>query len=499
MTIPRQEALLVIGLLFLAGFAFTVSRLARARKHGLSIRLQVFLVLAVTTLLLTSVFGVIVVDRFEARAVLFAHSAALDDAKVASAIVSRSMEVLGLSLQAGAESLEATRILYDFRNWGNDTRVQLVDPSGMVLFDSLEATGHGLTLADRPEVKAALSGEIDPVARAIDANRVAAATPISVNGRVVGAARVTKSTLSMKDILSDTAPKVALLGLILAGAAALSGIVIGKSLALPIERLTLAAQTIARGERQASLPTPRGREVRALTSAFESMRTELEERHAVETLAADIFHELKNPVASIQAAAEVLVDAVRDDPETAVQFAGRISQSAARLDALTQNMLSLARLEARGIGEKKGAVVLGDVAHKAMVSSGDDATRREVGIALSAGDHATVAGDAAWLQRAMENLLSNAIAYSPPGATVSVEIEDHGDCAEVLVADSGPGIDSTIAGRVFDRFMTTRQGDGGTGLGLAIVRAVAEAHGGSAEIRSTGNTGTTMAMIVPRK
>ena len=206
MTIPRQEALLLAGLLLLAGMTIALVLLLRARRHGISLRMQVFLALGATTLLLTGTFAWIVIDRFEARTVVFAHRAALDDARVVSELTARSMDTLGLSLDQGSWLLEESRVLYGFTSTLEDTRVQLLDRQGRVLFDSLDPTGRAASLLDRPEVRTALSGEADEVARAVGEDQVAAATPIIVGGEVVGVARVVKSTFSMRDVLSATTP-----------------------------------------------------------------------------------------------------------------------------------------------------------------------------------------------------------------------------------------------------------------------------------------------------
>ncbi|MCP4675113.1 MAG: hypothetical protein GY854_06330, partial [Deltaproteobacteria bacterium] len=95
--IPRQEAMLILGILFLVGILLTIARLLRARKHGLSIRLQVFVVLASTTFLLFGVFATIVVERFHARVVLFTHRAAADDAQVVGTLATKMLESLDLS------------------------------------------------------------------------------------------------------------------------------------------------------------------------------------------------------------------------------------------------------------------------------------------------------------------------------------------------------------------------------------------------------------------
>lgn len=497
--IPRQEALLLVGLLLLAGLAATVVRLLRARKHGVSIRMQVFLVLAATTLLLTVVFAAIVVDRFTARTVTFAHRAALENAELLARLTTRMMAAGDRSFEDSVSMLRASPVLAGFSDGPTETRIQLLGRDGRVLFDSRGPAADTAALSGRPEVGAALAGRTDRVARTLAGNRVAAAAPIALGGRVVGVARVTKSSVAMRDVLADTAPKVALLALILGGAAALSGIAIGRALGRPIERLTRAAERVAAGERQAALPAPSGREVRALTAAFEAMRRELESRDAILSFATDLSHELKNPVASIRAAAEVLEDAALHDAHAAATFARRIGQSAERLDLLIRDLLSLARLEARGIAEAGARLDLRQVAEGAIAELEDKAAARGIRVCPPAAAPMSLLGDAVWLRRAVGNLIANAIEHSPPDGLVTVTLQPAGRRVELLVADRGPGIDAGIAGRVFERFTSTRHGDGGSGLGLAIVRAVAEAHGGRAEIRATGPDGTTLAMILPRR
>jgi len=297
--------------------------------------------------------------------------------------------------------------------------------------------------------------------------------------------------------MSDVAPKVALLALMFAVASAALAVLIGGAVAAPIERLTRAAERVAAGERQAPLPEPRGREVRALTHALESMRKELEERHALETFVADVSHELKNPVAAIRASAEVLTEGAADEPETARRFALRIRESADKLQQLTQDLLSLARLEARGIEPKDEPVDLCAIAREVVEAQSPTAAARRVRVELRASGPSRVRGDPLWLRRALDNLVGNAVQHSPQGERVELEISGGAECV-AEVRDHGPGVDPAIRQRLFERFATTRHGDGGTGLGLAIVRAVAELHGGRAELRETGPRGSVFALSLPR-
>ncbi len=409
----RQELLLALALLFLLGVGALSARLLEARRTGLSLRLQVFMPLAATTLIL--------------RPVLLA-----------------------------------------FTRSASDTDVAVLDASGKVLLEAGEANA-GVA-------------------------RISAEAPIATGGRV----RVRKATFGMVQLMSDVAPKVALLAFIFALASAALAIVIGGAVAGPIERLTRAAERVAEGERQAPLPEPRGREVRALTHALEQMRRELEERHALENFVADLSHELKNPVAAIRASAEVLTEGAADDPQTARRFALRIRESADKLQQLTQDLLSLARLEARGI-ESPEAVDLAMLAREAVDAQQEAAAARHVRLELLRPEAAApVRGDRVWLRRALENLLGNAVQHSPDGAQVLVQIAADAHGVTATVRDQGAGVDPVIRGRLFERFSTTRHGEGGTGLGLAIVRAVAELHGGRAQLRESGPTGSVFALSLPK-
>jgi two-component system sensor histidine kinase CreC len=452
----RQELLLALAILFLLGAFGLSARLLEARRTGLSLRLQVFIPLAATTLVLSAMFAVIVIDRFTARASLFAMRAAEDEARVVAELASR----------VPRESLRP--VLQAFTQSASDTDVAVLDASGAVVMES---------------------GAADP-----GVARISAEAPIAGGGRV----RVRKATFGMVQLMSDVAPKVALLAFIFALASAALAIVIGGAVAGPIEQLTRAAERVAEGERQARLPEPRGKEVRALTRALEQMRRELEERHALENFVADLSHELKNPVAAIRASAEVLTEGAADDPQTARRFALRIRESADKLQQLTQDLLSLARLEARGI-EAPQAVDLCVIAREAVDAQATLAAARNVRLELLRPDGAAlVRGDRTWLRRALENLLGNAVQHSPEGAKVLMQIAAEAQAVVASVRDSGAGVDPAIREKLFERFTTTRHGEGGTGLGLAIVRAVAELHGGRAELRESSPQGSLFALSLPR-
>ncbi len=155
------------------------------------------------------------------------------------------------------------------------------------------------------------------------------------------------------------------MSLVLGITAALAANQSGRAIARPIEALTDFAVHVSEGERRAVPPPVHGREVQRLSRAIDSMRRQIEGRPFVETFAADLSHELKNPVAAIRASAEVLADGALDEPEEAARFVGRIQEATTRIDALLGDLLSLARIEARGV-EEATELDLSDVAGAAV-------------------------------------------------------------------------------------------------------------------------------------
>jgi signal transduction histidine kinase len=196
-------------------------------------------------------------------------------------------------------------------------------------------------------------------------------------------------------------------------------------------------------------------------------------------------------VAAIRASAEVLEESALDEPAEARRFVGRIREATARIERLLGELLSLARIEARG-AETFEPVDLGKVAERTLEALGDTRSR----VALSTGGGAFARGDESWLGRALANLVDNALTHSEPGSKVSVDVLRDGALVRVSVKSAG-SVPAAIRSRLFRRFVTGRSDKGGTGLGLAIVRAVAEAHGGRAELVSAGPPDVEFRLSLP--
>ena len=426
--------------------AIFVSRLVRARTRGMSIRMQIFIALGGVIGAFALGLGLLVIDRVEARARFLAEGSARAEAAAFAALVAMEIESRGVPL-ADVRSVDAG---------GPDLALNLalLDPEGRVVHGGGPSPGEPGT--------------------------VFVTAPIVVRGAEVGSVRVVKPTIVVEQMVADFAPSILVLSTVLGAAAAVSSFLIGRAIAAPIESLTEFAVRVSEGERRAPPPPAHGREVQHLMRSIDSMRRELEGRPFVETFAADLSHELKNPVAAIRASAEVLEGGALDDREEAGRFVGRIQEATARIEALLGELLSLAKIEARGV-EGMELVDLSAVAEAAADRARERGSQVEVAVPGSA----DVRGDPLWLGRALDNLLDNARTHGDPAAPVRIELSRAEGQVWLSVRSRGE-IKRHVAGRLFRRFVTTRADKGGTGLGLAIVRAIAEAHSGSAECTDRG-------------
>ncbi|MCB9579539.1 MAG: two-component sensor histidine kinase [Polyangiaceae bacterium] len=447
-----------IGLILFA--AFVVSRLLESRTRGMSVRMQVFLALALIVGAFAFGLGLMVIDRIEARAVRLATQAATDEAASISGMLEGEMDRTGMGIRDIADRLEQER------ERGADLRLELLDSGGHVIFPAGQKSARG-----------------EPGTVTVDA-------PVSVRGKAVGAVRVVKPTLVMRRLLADFAPTVLVISLVLGAVAAIAAALIGRSIARPIEALSAFAERVSSGERTAAPPAAFGREVMRLSRSIDSMRRQLEGRPFVEAFAADLSHELKNPVAAIRASAEVLEESALDEPEEARRFVARIRESTERIERLLGDLLSLARIEARGV-ETFDPVNMGELVRTILEGLGEDAKR----VRVEADGDARVRGDASWLSRGVLNLVDNALVHSEPGPVV-VRVA-RADAGVVIEVESSGSVPKHVRKNLFRRFVTTRPDKGGSGLGLAIVRAVTESHGGRAELASPGPPSVVFRLTLP--
>jgi two-component system phosphate regulon sensor histidine kinase PhoR len=218
---------------------------------------------------------------------------------------------------------------------------------------------------------------------------------------------------------------------------------------------------------------------------------------------ANVTHELRTPITSIQAAAETLTEGECAEEE-AERFLAIIARQTRRLNAIIDDLLQLSRIEAEADG---GRISLEEhpldlVLTGAVQACAARAAERQISIELHCDPSLRARIDAALIENAVVNLIDNAIKYSDERTRVRVSASEGGDAVVIEVVDRGWGIDPRHHDRIFERFYVVDRGRsrsvGGTGLGLAIVRHIVLAHGGRVELESAPGEGSTFRLVLPR-
>jgi signal transduction histidine kinase len=305
----------------------------------------------------------------------------------------------------------------------------------------------------------------------------------------------------------------------------LLAVLIIASVTRPLRRLTGAVATLSqRGLAEglavapdSPLPPPTRDEFGQLTSAFEMLldicrrqwnalrRTDHFRREGVSNLS----HDLRSPLTATVACLETLDgrwadDAARADDRRLLEIALRNTTNAARM---VQSLGDLAKLDEPEFSLRTEAVDAGELLDDIALRFAERATRQNVRVrsVAASGDGAAPRAevDVELFERAVANLLDNALKFCPPGSTVTLAAAARDGKVEVSVADDGPGIAAADLPQLFDRFYQSRStvapatADGGRGLGLAIVKRIAELHGGDVAVESVVGRGTRVVLTVP--
>jgi len=216
----------------------------------------------------------------------------------------------------------------------------------------------------------------------------------------------------------------------------------------------------------------------------------------------NVSHELKTPLAAIRGLVETMIDDRDMDDETHSRFLVRVHEQSARLGALVVDLLAISRLEADEGGVQFEPVDLREPVAEAFRTLAPVADNEQLELKAEVPDTAVpIRGDAETLRELAENLVGNAIKYTPRGGKVRVRLAVEGALAVLEVEDTGIGIAPEHQGRVFERFYRVDKARsrqlGGTGLGLSIVKHVALAHGGNVSLRSAPGEGSTFRVQFP--
>jgi two-component system sensor histidine kinase ChvG len=328
--------------------------------------------------------------------------------------------------------------------------------------------------------------------------------PVVVGGWTVGAVVASKNTYAILQDLYVVRLRVMRVFIASLAVAILVTVFFTTSIVRPLRQLRVDARSVLdrRGRMRGRhfKGSKRHDEIGELSRALERIMRRLDAHVGViETFASDVVHELKNPLASIRNANEMIGDVT--DPADRRRFVNVIDQEVARMERLLSGVREISMIDARLVREQPGPLdlvaLLSQIVEGFRIREGER-VRFELG--APAGP-VMVRASADRLTQVFENILDNAASFSPPGALVSVTVTAEEQSVVTRIADAGPGIPEANLARIFDRFFThrpeaSRHAGGHTGLGLAIVRTIVEGYGGSASA-ANGERGSVFTVRLP--
>jgi two-component system, OmpR family, sensor histidine kinase ChvG len=341
-----------------------------------------------------------------------------------------------------------------------------------------------------PEVASALTGTSVPIVRVNDKGElvVSVAVPVQRLRAVLGVLLLSTRGGDIDNIVAAERWGIVRVSLFAAAVTVVLSMILANTIAGPVQRLASAAERVRHSVKaRAEIPdfTDRTDEIGHLSGALRDMTQALYKRiDAIESFAADVAHELKNPLTSLRSATETLP--LAKTPDSKERLMEIIQHDVRRLDRLISDISDASRLDAELAREDARPVDTADLL-RTTVSLFNDIHRDdtpevvlEVAYSSGARPYRCIGHDSR-LSQVIVNLLDNAISFSPPGGRVAVKAKRVGNEIQIAVEDEGPGIPQENLERIFERFYTDRPQESfgqNSGLGLNISRQIVVAHGG---------------------
>jgi two-component system sensor histidine kinase ChvG len=357
-----------------------------------------------------------------------------------------------------------------------------------------------------PEAEAALRGGRSASAL----RRAPEGTPyMSAAAPVAGAPEsVLLLTVNARDIRRVVRAERFTLALVMLGTVLLSVLLsrfLARTIATPLRRLALAAHRVRLGRaREVDLPVLPARrdEIGLLARALHDMTQSLRQRiDSTEAFAADVTHELKNPLASLRSAVDTLERV--EEPALRRQLLDVVREDVARLDRLVVDIAETSRLDAELSRARFEPVDLGALIESLLPLWESRSDRRvQIAFARPRAGTAVALGDESRLARLVDNLVDNAISFSPDGGVVEIRASEVAGEVLIVIEDEGPGVAPEAREAIFNRFHSIRPDEEfgrHSGLGLAIAKAIVEGHGGRIEVeyRHDGRSGARFVVRFP--
>jgi signal transduction histidine kinase len=449
-------------------------------------------------LLIATILGVIGVSLFVFVIRVTGYAAAENRLRVAASVLTARVED-----QANPTSETLARIAGRI-DTNQKVRILLLDDSGAVVLDTRAGIAPGFP-ALKPPFQVQADDQLSPqfIRDASGVSWLYRIQPFDDTRSLMVAIPRPRANLNLQALLRD---EFVLLGL-RTGAVALAlslalVFVMGWWISNPLRKIAAAAGSVAAGDAH-PIPLEGPTEVKQLASAFNEMAARVQTSlQSQRDFVANVSHELKTPLTSIQGFAQAILDGAASTPEALQQAAGVISAEAGRMNRLVLDLLALARLEGGTANLQRAPLDLAALLASAAERFTPQAKSAQVALQVQIQPLPGLTGDEDRLAQVFTNLLDNAIKYTGAGGVVRLTADRRADFVEVSVADNGPGLSPEDQARIFERFYqadkSRRGGAGrGVGLGLAIAREIVAAHGGTIQVVSALGKGSTFIVRLP--
>ncbi|MEW5817377.1 MAG: ATP-binding protein [Spirochaetota bacterium] len=278
------------------------------------------------------------------------------------------------------------------------------------------------------------------------------------------------------------------------------GLFISRRLSQPLIEVSTLAKRISEGDYRFNIGiTTTTRELNEMIESINQLAHTLQKQDELrKRLSADVAHELRTPLATLQSHMEAMLDGIW---EPDVERLSGCHEEILRLTMLVSGLEQLAHIEGDNVIINKAEFDFKEVARKCLLLHEHDFMKKGVALTFG-GESTTVIGDEYKIKQVIINLLSNALKYTPSGGRVHVEIKNNGAYAELTITDTGCGIPPEDLPSIFERFYRVDKSrtrtTGGVGIGLTIAREIVRSHGGTILVESSPNEGSVFTVRLPR-
>ena len=359
----------------------------------------------------------------------------------------------------------------------------ITDERGIVLYDSHSETNIGKDFSQWRDVFLTLQGKYgarstrtDPTDPSSSVLYVAA--PIRYENRIIGVISVSKSEESFSKFITKFEDKIVYMFIVFILGAMVIAAIISYWLTHPVEELMKYAQKVTQGK-VARPPQTSFRNFKSLGQAFDTMRISLEGKKSIENHVQNLTHELKSPLTAIKLSAEQLGTDISQDKKT--HFLNNIEVDIDRASKLLDELLEIAKLETKSSLNNIETPSLKELISETQQSLNSQIEKNNINLEVKLDSpELTVRGDRKLIQRMLNNLILNAIQFSPSEGKVLIEAVEKNNKLQIFIRDQGKGIPDYAKEKIYDRFFSLERpsGEKSSGLGLAFVKEAITLHGG---------------------